>query len=114
MGSKENINTIMEEFRNNNGVGIIGPEQHVLDHSVYWGYNEQLTRSLATCVGIRLPSDLDFVFVAGSMFWARPQALKDLNILPLDLNDFMPEPLPKDGTLSHALERFIGLSVFNS
>jgi lipopolysaccharide biosynthesis protein len=113
MGSKENINAIMDEFRKNKGVGIIGPEQHVLDHSIYWGSNEMLTRTLATCVGIRVPLDPDFVFVAGSMFWARLEALKDLILLPLDIDGFEPEPLPPDGTLAHALERFLGLSVLH-
>jgi lipopolysaccharide biosynthesis protein len=111
MGSKENINAILEEFRKNKEIGIIGPEQHVVDHSIYWGSNETLTRKLAARAGIRLPSDPDFVFVAGSMFWARPQALMDLNFLPVDFDDFESEPLPPDGTLAHALERFLGLSV---
>ncbi len=114
MGSKENVNAVMDQFRKNRDVGMIGPEQHVLDHSIYWGSNETLTRSLAASVGVNFPSEPNFVFIAGSMFWARPQALKVINFLPLDLSDFAPEPLPPDGTLAHALERFLGLSVLEN
>ena len=41
----------------------------------------------------------------GNCFWARFDALKPLFDLDWNYEDFPPEPLPHDGTVSHALER---------
>ena len=45
------------------------------------------------------------------MFWARPEALKPLFELKLDLSEVPVEPLPLDGTSLHALERLLPLVV---
>lgn len=45
------------------------------------------------------------LFAAGSMFYYRPQALAGLLANPPDFEDFPPEPLPRVGTLAHAIER---------
>ncbi|WP_285350051.1 rhamnan synthesis F family protein [Pseudomonas sp. ME-P-057] len=51
----------------------------------------------------------DFLaYPAGGMFWARPQALKNLLELGLKYEDFPEEPLPNDGSSLHALERILG------
>jgi lipopolysaccharide biosynthesis protein len=42
---------------------------------------------------------------SGSMFWARPRALKPLLDLHLSFYDFPAEPLPTDGTIAHCIER---------
>ncbi len=41
----------------------------------------------------------------GTMFWYRPNALKPLTKYPFLDNQFQTEPLPRDGTLAHAIER---------
>lgn len=41
----------------------------------------------------------------GSAFWFRPQAMKALFDLGLGRKDLSPEPMPGDGTMSHAIER---------
>ena len=46
-------------------------------------------------------------FPEGFMFWARGACVKDFLHLPLDWNDFPPEPIKPDGTLAHALERLL-------
>ncbi|TLT05667.1 hypothetical protein FE243_09535 [Aliarcobacter thereius] len=41
----------------------------------------------------------------GTMFWYRPKALETLTKYPFLDNQFQEEPLPRDGTLAHAIER---------
>lgn len=55
-----------------------------------------------------MPAELcraDLCFSAGTMYWYRPEALRQLFTIDLALEDFPPEPLPICGTLAHALER---------
>jgi FMN phosphatase YigB (HAD superfamily) len=48
-------------------------------------------------------------YPVGGMFWARPQALKQLLEKDFSYEDFPEEPLPNDGSWLHALERTLGL-----
>lgn len=56
-----------------------------------------------------LPAEIDFP--AGSMFWARSQALLPLFDLGLGWDDYPEEPVPHDGTILHALERLVPVVV---
>jgi lipopolysaccharide biosynthesis protein len=58
-------------------------------------------------MGIATPLPHAFDFPNGTMFWARPAALEPLFALNLAADDYPAEPLPKDGTLLHALERLL-------
>jgi FMN phosphatase YigB (HAD superfamily) len=52
----------------------------------------------------------DFIaYPAGGMFWAKPEALKQLLNHDYIYEDFPEEPLPNDGSELHALERCVGL-----
>ena len=50
-------------------------------------------------------------YPVGGMFWARPNALKQLLEKDYEYEDFPEEPLPNDGSWLHALERVLGLLV---
>jgi len=111
IGSSEAVKKIKKVLDGKSEAGIIGPKKHVLDHRVYWGFNKETTLKLAREVGIVGSGDPEFNFVAGSMFWAKPEALNFLDLLPVSALDFEPEPSPPDGALAHAVERFIGLAA---
>jgi lipopolysaccharide biosynthesis protein len=97
-------------------LGIIAPRGHVLDFLHYGGLvkTRERLKLIAELLGITLDKNSNFYFTAGTMFWARPVALTYLNLVPIYEEDFEPEPIEPDGTLVHALERFIGLSVSQS
>ncbi len=74
----------------------------------YLGANLNQIKSLAQDVGIdNLPSD--FAFPAGTMFWATPSIVEKISQLNLSVNEFSTEPSPADGTVSHAVERLVGV-----
>ena len=108
LGSPEIIAQIIEAFEKNPDWGIIGPQGHVVPHNYFWEQNAanviRLARSLA------IPTEtIEFSYVAGSMFWFRPEALSPILRLGLLAQDFEPEQGQIDGTLAHAIERLFGM-----
>ena len=110
IGSTEVVHSILSAFENDPTIGIIGPKGHVIDYRTYtWITNRLKPEELARKVGIYIKEDHPYSFVAGLMFWAKPKSLQYLTLLPIEPEDFEPEPLEPDGALVHALERFTGL-----
>jgi lipopolysaccharide biosynthesis protein/glycosyltransferase involved in cell wall biosynthesis len=112
--SHEAVRATAEVFEKSPALGIVGPSEHVVHKSYYWGYNQDLTLKLAGMAGIQADEQTSFHFVAGSMFWFRPAALKAILRLPVSFYDFPEEPIPPDGTLAHAIERLFGLCAISS
>ncbi len=90
-------------------IGIIGPEGHILPMWLYYGANARNVKSLASKSVVDAALMRGLLFPAGSMFYARMEVLEPLLQLSLSASDFEPEAGQKDGTLAHALERFIPL-----
>jgi len=79
--------------------------------SFYWGSNALAVEKLACRLGIS-PVELGRAsFVAGTMFFARTDALLPLMNLALSDEDFEAEAGQVDGTFAHALERAIAISA---
>ncbi|MBB6299895.1 rhamnan synthesis F family protein [Rhizobium leucaenae] len=106
MGSKEIIDGYIECFRANPELGIAGP-QHIefIRNWVHWGPNYPAARPLIRSMGLKLLESDAIDFITGSMFWARPKALKPILDLDLSFDDFPAESGQVDGTLAHAIER---------
>jgi|GEM_PF-953439 len=95
--------------------GVIGPDDHYISLSAYFGSNkEKMVEVLDAIVG---PSKADAVvknldeygFFAGTMFWARLDAIGPVLDEFYQAEDFDSERGQVDGTLAHALERAFSL-----
>lgn len=109
-----NLALFLSCLRSNPDIGVIAPPNHKYKYyiSENIGSNQHMLTRLETLAGVaRKPKD---EFVSGSMFWFRPQAFLPLLELPIRTGDFEFEEGQIDGTLAHALERFIGIAVRSS
>jgi len=95
-------------FAANPSIGLLMPED---PHLVGWDENRAIAEDLARRMGLATPLDDFFDFPLGTMFWARPAALRPLLELRLSWDDYPSEPLPSDGTILHALERLLPFIV---
>ncbi len=88
-------------------LGMVFPDD---PHAQGWNANRGIAEALASKIGIKeLPQH--FSFPVGTMFWARTCALSPLINLNLQWDDYPQEPLPYDGTLLHAIERLLPLTL---
>lgn len=105
------INNIKKRFDSDSLLGIIGPSGNVLPTQFYLGSNLYHIRQLLDRLSIEYDSFLSTVFVAGSMFAARTQALLPLADLRLVPAEFEEESGQVDGTIAHALERVVSVAA---
>lgn len=109
-GSSQRLAWILGMFQSMPRLGLVYPETHqnvpLWAHT--WLSNGPACDALAAQLGIQLEHNRYIDFPAGSMFWARVDAIKPLFDLGLRLQDFPPEHGQVDGTLQHAVERMFG------
>ncbi len=106
--------TIVERFERDPSIGMIGSHAFRLPSESYsqdlaWSGNRPMVLELAARMGV--PAErfrLDFF--GGTMFWARPEALRPLRDLSL-AEAFPEERGLLDGGLEHATERLFATSV---
>jgi len=110
--ARDRAQHIVDAFTHRPELGLVAPEDHVLQLDSFWGANKATAERLAVRLG--LPDgtlDRTYGFIAGSMFWARLEALRPLLDAHLGLWEFEAESGQTDGTLAHAIERIIGPSA---
>lgn len=107
--NKDFVNNVIETFRKNTRLGLLfsPPPYHKPFGPNMWTCNFELVKTLAEQLGINVSIEKDKqpITPIGSIFWFRPNALKKLIRHNWDYQDFPPEPLAPDGTISHAIER---------
>ncbi|KTF40170.1 rhamnan synthesis F family protein [Xanthomonas translucens] len=106
-GSTQRVAWILGMFAAEPKLGIVYPESFgsvpLWAHT--WLSNLHVCRELGQRLGIGIDATAYIDFPAGSMFWARVEALRPIYALGLNLHDFPEERGQIDGTLQHALER---------
>jgi len=100
------VDTAAAAFAGDASLGLLMAED---PHVVGWDQNRQAADALAARMGLALPLPDYLDFPLGTMFWARPAALRPLVDLALTPDDYPEEPLPDDGTILHAIERLLPL-----
>ena len=98
------VDLILDRFADRERLGLVFPEDPNLTG---WSKDREIARVLAKRMAptMLIPQSIDFPI--GTMFWARPAALKPLFALKLGWEDYPEEPVPIDGTMLHALERLL-------
>ncbi len=115
LASPNYINEIIKEFDENPSLGLMVPPK--IYHGTYfndyitdfWSVNFKEATEVLDQMGIVTKISKSFPPLAiGNCFWARYDALEPLFALHWEYTDFPKEPMPGNGTVSHALERIYG------
>ena len=115
LGSGDRIQQIFSLLTDETPFGMVYPQTYhlVLYQAHTWLANRALAEHWAGALGLTSLPRGYFDFPAGSMFWARAEALAPLFEAGISLEDFPPESGQTDGTLAHMLERMLGVCVLN-
>lgn len=101
----ERAGRILAAFRDDATLGLVHAEGHLQPLDYYWGANQANVDYLTRRLGIPAPQVENDSFIAGSMLWLRPAALRPLLDAHLNMGEFEAEAGQLDGTLAHAIER---------
>ncbi len=106
LGSEAVVSSILEAFARLPDLGMVAPQHYEgIRRWLGWQGNFEQAKSLAARMGITLSPTRALDFPSGSMFWARPAALRPLLDLRLSFDDFPAEDAQVDETPAHAIER---------
>lgn len=110
----EVISAIIEKLRHNS-TGSVGPSRHLVSLKRHIGSNKEIlgdliTRSYGDKVARKVLDKTElYPYFGGTMLWFRLEEMDKLLDLGLMPDDFQSEHGQIDGTIAHAIERFIGV-----
>ena len=106
LGSPQIVQSILDAFARLPDLGMVAPQHYeAIRPWLGWNGNFRESSALAARMGMVLSPRRALDFPSGSMFWARPAALRPLLELGLRFEDFPDEGAQVDHTPAHAIER---------
>lgn len=105
---------VLQMFERNAELGLLVPPEPIgeyLDswYSNSWYGNYNMTQEIVKKLQLKCNLDKEkSPITLGTVFWARTRSIEKLVKVGWQYEDFLAEPLPKDGTISHAIERILG------
>lgn len=105
------VTNVLHLFQKNPSLGVVAPPPPFMGgylNSVgdAWQGNFKCAKELMKKLGLAYNlSRKEQPYILGTSLWFRTKALKPLLDYPFTENDLPGEPLPADGTVSHAVER---------
>lgn len=111
IGTSCYIQNVLNVFRDNQEIGVLVPPEPVGEYMEAWygdawAANFSNTRKLAEELGLECDLDEEICPITiGTVFWARVCSIQKLFKKQWSYSDFPSEPMPADGTISHAIER---------
>lgn len=120
LGGTNYINNVIDSFYSDDELGVLFPPPlvtknfgRIFENS--WGTDFENTCKLANRLNINEQIDSKKAPMAlGTCFWARRDAIKRIFDVHWKYEDFDDEPLPIDGTISHAIERIFQYIALDS
>ncbi len=110
-GSEAVVRSILALFALRPDAGMVFPQHHEsIRRFTGWQWSFSAAQQLARHWDLRLRRRGVIEFPSGSMFWARPAALRPILDIGLTLEDFPEEAGQTDGTVAHAVERLFALA----
>lgn len=120
LGGTEYINNVIDLFYSDDRLGILFPPplatkyyNRMLENA--WGADYENVCKLADRLGITEHIDSTKSPISlGTCFWVRRDAIRSILDIKWNYEDFDDEPLPIDGTISHAIERIFQYLVIDA
>ncbi|MGN0497181.1 MAG: rhamnan synthesis F family protein [Lachnospiraceae bacterium] len=112
--SENYIYSVLNMFLDDKNIGIAVPPEPFGEYVTAW-YSDAWENNFDNCV--MLAQSLNLVcelneekspMAISTAFWARTDAIKKIFEKHWTYDDFQEEPMPNDGTISHAIERIWG------
>lgn len=109
--SKEYIENVIACFEDNPLLGFLSTPSpymslYLSKRTASWAENFDETLRITQRLNLKCRMSLDkYSFTLGTAFWCRTSALRTLFEYGFLYEDFSPEPMAIDGTISHAIER---------
>jgi GT2 family glycosyltransferase len=106
LGSPEVVRSNMDAFARLPDLGLLAPQHYEgIRRWLGWNGNFTAAKGMASRMGVSLSPTRALDFPSGSMFWARPAALRPLLDLGMSFDDFPGEGAQTDHTPAHVIER---------
>lgn len=110
LGNKSIVCQTLNLLYSDNNIGIVCPPYHsTLHNQPNFGKNKELLTQLMSKLNIPFDTEKCTNYPAGSFFWARSESIKPIFQQKICLSDFQVEKGQIDGTLSHVIERALGI-----